>query len=52
MLSLLACTPSLLLPLSPLLVAFITISDGLFLKSHLVRVSDTVTLVGEANESC
>lgn len=52
MLSLLACALSLLLPLHSWLVAFITISDGFFLKLHLISVSDMVTLVGEANESC
>ena len=52
MLSSLACALSLLLPLHSLLVAFITISDGFFPKSHLISVSEMVTLVGEAKESC
>lgn len=46
------CTLPLLLSLHSLLVAFVTISDGFFLKSQLISVSDMVTPAGEANESC
>lgn len=38
--------------LLPLLVAFVAVSGGFSLKSHLISVPDMVTLEGEANASC